>query len=201
METLLYNNTDRVHRLAYDLDDYELAYSAQFATDDTIIKWDNYPLYSYDTMPFDEYLVIIEADKPVNYEALVGFYVYLTGAGNDTLSISSGKLAYLPQRTTGSSDFDRQTVYYGDWVANKKIGFQYDYDIMDGTNTVPAYVTAYDTAEITGTAALIFRESKSSSFSAFKMRGEYFSLKIAEYDSTQSTCSVKVYKKNLIAGV
>ena len=25
MEALLYNNTDRVHRLAYDLDDYELA--------------------------------------------------------------------------------------------------------------------------------------------------------------------------------
>jgi len=201
MEVFLNNNTDRVYRFAEDLDDYTLVHSSQFATDNTTTKlYENFPAFAYNTRPFDEYIVIIEADKPVNFECETAFRAI---ARTNDFVVSQSILAYMPLGTPTSGTDHLQTCYFGSWELNEKIGFQYDYTILSAVNNVTAPIQDFaDYIEGLGnTTSIGFREAKTSTFSVFKMMGEFFVLNVAEFNEMQANCTVKVYKKNLIAGV
>lgn len=200
METTLKNNIDQVHRFAFDESDYTLIHSQQMDSGETGLYFHhdtNSPAFGELNQPFNEYIVEINADAPVNFEAygLVDADI-LDVEGTDFMFVWSSILTYLPQGSSSSN----VSTYVGD-PYDTACGFPYDYDVIDGATTAEVIdAETEDVHDAVSNFDLCFRESKTTDYDIFKIRGCELKILIGEFNNTPANFNLKVWYKELVEG-
>jgi hypothetical protein len=194
MEVLLKNNIDVVNRVAFDEDDYSLVLSQQGCTGEDPIFVEDYTRnelsFTWTTQPLYEYVILINADKPLIYDAIAKIAVT---DDESTYYTVNQDIADIFPNNDGESPI--QSCY---------LGFPY---FSNETYLLPIQYTNIDSIDVDSTFQgvmgetsdyyLNFRQCAVSDFTMITCYGQELSLFLAQFDEVPANYNLKIWRKSM----
>ena len=221
MEAILKGQDERLHRLAVDLDDYDLVTHGEYSTDEypyRFVEETPVPVYNAvaeqwgyrytTTAPLEEYITIISATKPVNIVQLTKIAGWCDDSNSNKIEIHQGSAemyAYfhdgnVPETFVGVGNYTYDVssgFFYKVAVSNSVSVHGYSYDVFVGArgDAILGSLGGKDQDDEIG-----FHTQVTGDFLCVKTYGQALDLHIGQGEDGAKV-KVWVYKKNLVAGV